>query len=181
MIRRSNSSSWQRFVSFPEPPDWMWRLPSSFLSVKRTQRGVNHSSPPSTEVKNKWSYISTPPIHLHDVDRISFTFRIYILFKAIYIYIYWVFRTKIPNSYLMTKVFTLPSVLPAWWLDPLPPESVPNGHQYKQSIACLQWPVRYVKNVAPAVHLDGSGQWQLSIRGVAFNEIVVVRGDVALP
>ena len=58
---------------------------------------------------------------------------------------------------------------------------VPNGFQYKQSIACWQWPAWCIEDVAPAVHLDGSGQWRRSIRGTAFDEIVVVRGDVALP
>jgi hypothetical protein len=30
---------------------------------------VNHSPPSTAEVKNEWSYTSTPPICLHDVKR----------------------------------------------------------------------------------------------------------------
>ena len=37
--------------------------------TKRPGREVNHSPPSSDEVKNEWSYVSTPPIRLHGVDR----------------------------------------------------------------------------------------------------------------
>jgi len=30
---------------------------------------VDHSSPPSANVKNKWRYTSTLPIYLHGMDR----------------------------------------------------------------------------------------------------------------
>ena len=34
----------------------------------------NHSPPSSAEVKNEWSYTSTPPIWLCDMDRNNFMF-----------------------------------------------------------------------------------------------------------
>jgi hypothetical protein len=37
------------------------------LGVKRLGREADHSPPSSAEVKNVWSYTSTPPIRLHDV------------------------------------------------------------------------------------------------------------------
>jgi hypothetical protein len=39
----------------------------SFPGVKRPGREADHSLPSSAEVKNAWSYTSTPPIHLHSV------------------------------------------------------------------------------------------------------------------
>jgi len=36
----------------------------SFPGVKRQVREANHSLPTSAEIKNAWSYTSTPPIHL---------------------------------------------------------------------------------------------------------------------
>jgi len=35
--------------------------------VKGPDREVDHSPPSSSEVKNAWSYTSTPPIRLHGV------------------------------------------------------------------------------------------------------------------
>jgi hypothetical protein len=37
------------------------------LGVKRPRREADHSPPSSAEVKNEWSYTSTPPIRLHGV------------------------------------------------------------------------------------------------------------------
>jgi hypothetical protein len=37
------------------------------LAVKRPGREADHSPPSSAEVKNAWSYTSTPPIRLHGV------------------------------------------------------------------------------------------------------------------
>jgi hypothetical protein len=39
----------------------------SFPGVKRPGREADHSPPSSAEVKNTWSYTSTPPIRLHGV------------------------------------------------------------------------------------------------------------------
>jgi hypothetical protein len=39
----------------------------SFLGGKAAGREADHSLPSSSEVKNAWSYTSTPPIRLHGV------------------------------------------------------------------------------------------------------------------
>jgi hypothetical protein len=65
----------------PNRPDGLWGLssllfsghPRPFPGVKRSRRYVDHPPPPKAEVKNEWSYTSTPPIHLHGVDRNNFT------------------------------------------------------------------------------------------------------------
>jgi hypothetical protein len=51
------------------------------VGVKRPGREANHSPPSSSEVKNEWSYTSTPPVRLHGVvlikkhrDNFTFTF-----------------------------------------------------------------------------------------------------------
>jgi len=57
----------------PKHPDGSWGPPSllrnrywsSLPEIKRTGHERNHSPPPSAEVKNKWSYTSTPlPPHM---------------------------------------------------------------------------------------------------------------------
>jgi hypothetical protein len=40
---------------------------SYYTRVKRPGREADHSPTSSAEVKNVWSYTSTPPIHLHGV------------------------------------------------------------------------------------------------------------------
>jgi hypothetical protein len=47
----------------------------SFPDVNQPEREVDHSNPSGAEVKKEWSYTSTPPIHLHGVDREKFTFN----------------------------------------------------------------------------------------------------------
>ena len=42
---------------------------------KRPTRELGHSTPSSVEVRNKWSYTSTPPIRIHSVDKDSFIFK----------------------------------------------------------------------------------------------------------
>jgi hypothetical protein len=37
------------------------------LGVKQPGREADHSPPSSAEIKNEWSYTSTPPLHLHGV------------------------------------------------------------------------------------------------------------------
>jgi hypothetical protein len=62
----------QETLSRPAPgptltiPNWNWL---SFPEVKRPGREVNPSQPYSDEVKNEWSYTSTPPICLNRVER----------------------------------------------------------------------------------------------------------------
>jgi hypothetical protein len=59
-------------------PPIQWVPGALSLEVKRPGHEADHSPPSSAEVKNAWSYISTPPIHLHGVvlskRRYNFTF-----------------------------------------------------------------------------------------------------------
>jgi len=57
------------YVSSPSHPDRLWdtpqppiqRVPGALTAgVKGLRREADHSSPPSAEVKNAWSYTSTP-------------------------------------------------------------------------------------------------------------------------
>jgi len=49
-----------------EPPI-QWIPGSLSLGIKRPRREDDYSPPPSTDVKNAWSYTSTPPTRLHGV------------------------------------------------------------------------------------------------------------------
>jgi hypothetical protein len=63
-----SSNSGRRFSSFPKRPDWLWTPASllfsgyldSFPGVRQPGRDVDHSPPPSAEVKNERGYTSTP-------------------------------------------------------------------------------------------------------------------------
>jgi hypothetical protein len=44
-----------------------WVSGALSLGVKRPGHEADHSPPSSAEVKNAWSYTSTPPIRLHGV------------------------------------------------------------------------------------------------------------------
>ena len=63
----------------PERSNWLWGPPSNlfngyygrFVGIKRPGRFVNHSPKYCAEVKNEWSYTSTP-IYIHGVDREKF-------------------------------------------------------------------------------------------------------------
>jgi len=72
----------RRFSSSPKHPDQL-RGPSSLLldgqyssfpGVKWQGHEANHSPPSGAEVKNEWSYTSTPSISLYRVVRDNFTF-----------------------------------------------------------------------------------------------------------
>jgi hypothetical protein len=59
----------KRFVAAPQRPDQFWG-PLSLLwaqGVKWPGRESNHLPQSINKVKNEYSYISTPPIHLHEV------------------------------------------------------------------------------------------------------------------
>jgi hypothetical protein len=47
------------------PASYPMRTGALSPGVKRPGRKDNHSPPSSAEVKNAWSYVTTPPIHLH--------------------------------------------------------------------------------------------------------------------
>jgi hypothetical protein len=44
-----------------------WKTGALSLGVKRSEREADYTPPSSAEVKNAWSYASTPPISLHGV------------------------------------------------------------------------------------------------------------------
>jgi hypothetical protein len=46
-------------------PPIQWVLGALSLGAKRPGREADHTPPSSAEVKNAWSYTSTPPIRLH--------------------------------------------------------------------------------------------------------------------
>jgi hypothetical protein len=74
MIRESNPNSGKRFFSL-KPTDVLWNLcslqcvPGIFSGVNLTGLDVYNSSPSSDEVKNEWSYTSTPSEYLHSLDK----------------------------------------------------------------------------------------------------------------
>jgi hypothetical protein len=49
----------------PTQPPIQWVQGALSLGVKRPVREADHSPPSSAEVKNAWSYTSTPPIRFH--------------------------------------------------------------------------------------------------------------------
>jgi hypothetical protein len=70
MVRGSNSGRGRRFCSSPQslrpgsgshPAPCSMGFWSLFREAKRPGRKVDHAHPSSAQVKNKWSYVSTPP------------------------------------------------------------------------------------------------------------------------
>jgi len=51
----------------PTQPLIQWVPGVISLGVKKLGCEADHSPPPSAEVKNVWSYISTPPVCLHGI------------------------------------------------------------------------------------------------------------------
>jgi hypothetical protein len=51
----------------PTQPPIQWLPGALSPRIKRPGREVNHTPPPSAEVKNGWSYTYTPLIRLHGV------------------------------------------------------------------------------------------------------------------
>jgi hypothetical protein len=78
----SNPGRNKKFCTPSELPVPFWGPPSFlFIGYRRSFPGVNqppceidHLLPPSAEVKNGWSYISTSLIRPHGVDRDNFAF-----------------------------------------------------------------------------------------------------------
>jgi hypothetical protein len=62
MIGGSSPGGGWEFSSSPPRPYQVL-----YLEVKRPEFEADHSPLSSAEVKNAWSYISTPPIRLHGV------------------------------------------------------------------------------------------------------------------
>jgi hypothetical protein len=69
-VRDSKPRRGKRHSSFPKRPDRLWSPPSfqfkgyrhSFLRLSRPGREVRNSSPTTAEVRNEWSYTSSPPV-----------------------------------------------------------------------------------------------------------------------
>jgi hypothetical protein len=55
----------------------------SFPGQKRLGHEVDSSSPSSAEVKNEWSYTSTPHIRLHGMDRKDLSFLLLYNFSLV--------------------------------------------------------------------------------------------------
>jgi hypothetical protein len=51
----------------PTQPPIQWVPGAPSLGVKRQRREADHSPPSSAQVRNEWSYTSTPAIRLHVV------------------------------------------------------------------------------------------------------------------
>ena len=51
------------------PTSYLPDTAGSFWKVQRSGRDADHLHPSGAEVKNKWSYTSTPHIRRHGVDR----------------------------------------------------------------------------------------------------------------
>jgi len=51
----------------PTQPPIQWVPGALSLRIKRQEREDDHSPQSSTEIKNAWSYSSTPPIRLHSL------------------------------------------------------------------------------------------------------------------
>jgi len=69
LLGRFNVDSYNASMSAlrPTQPPGQRILGALSLGVKRPDREADHASPSSAEVKNAWSYISTPPIRFHGV------------------------------------------------------------------------------------------------------------------
>ena len=65
-----------RPTRWPTQPPIQWVSGSFTPGGKRLGRKADHSSPSYAEVKNEWSYTSTPTICFQDVARDNFTFRV---------------------------------------------------------------------------------------------------------
>jgi hypothetical protein len=68
-------------ITFSIQPPIQWIPGAPALEVKRPGRESDHAPPSSAEVKNAWSYTSTPPIRLHGVVLSSAQ-------RQLYLYIY---------------------------------------------------------------------------------------------
>jgi hypothetical protein len=51
----------------PTQPPIQWVTDALSLGVKRPGREADHSPPSIAEVKNAWSYTSTPPLRFHGI------------------------------------------------------------------------------------------------------------------
>ena len=81
-VRDSNAGVNKKFCFTPKFPYRIWGSTSllfhgygwSFPEVERPGCEYDHLPPSSTEVKNKWSYTSSPTICFHNLDRYSIAY-----------------------------------------------------------------------------------------------------------
>jgi hypothetical protein len=91
-VQGSNCSRDKRIFASPKCLDWLWDPPNlifnrhqgPFLGTKWPGCEVNHSLPCCVEVKNGWSYTTTPTPCLHSMERDNFTNIIYYLQHAFF-------------------------------------------------------------------------------------------------
>jgi hypothetical protein len=78
----SNPSKDKGLFSSPNHPDQLWGpinllfsgFQRSFMGIKWLGLDDDHSPPSSVEIKNEWSYTSTPLVCFLGMDRDTFTF-----------------------------------------------------------------------------------------------------------
>jgi hypothetical protein len=99
----------------PTQPPIQWETGALFLGIKQPGREADHSPPFSVEIKNAWSYISTPPIRLYGVvlsykeqNRDNFTFYLYIYLPLAIT----IFSFHVPIFLLSFKILVLISPFP---------------------------------------------------------------------
>jgi len=116
-----------------------------FLRVKQPGRDVNHSSPPSADLKNEWSHAFAPPAYLHDVDGDIFLFSVsWFIAPDVWLCVVFVWTFGSHMQFLLTpsRVWQMSSALrhgdPRDW-------AVHSGRRY-QSLhsnanvrVCVQW------------------------------------------
>jgi hypothetical protein len=100
MIRDSSPDSGMRIYLFttmsrlalgPSQPPVQWVQGALSLGVKWLRHEADHSPPSSAEVKNAWSYTSTPQYAFKawcsvKKHRVNFTFTLYLTYSSIITY-----------------------------------------------------------------------------------------------
>jgi hypothetical protein len=67
------------------PTQPSWAKGGFSFGGKQLGRELKHSTSCSAEVKNAWSYTSTPPVCLHGIDRDNFTLTFHITVQPLII------------------------------------------------------------------------------------------------
>jgi hypothetical protein len=83
---------------------------ASYQVVNQPERDVDHSPPPITKVKHKWSYNSTPPIRLHSSDRTILSGNRLLEYQSD------LFKAYEAHSNSLTSCATLPNPKPEYFL-----------------------------------------------------------------
>ena len=113
-VQASNPIRDKGLFSSPTHPDQLWGPTSlifsgfqpSFLGIKWVGPDDDHSPPSSIEVKNEWSYTSTPLVYLLGMDR-DFTFFFFYEFDpSVFIFSYSIRRKSLRFPNLLLKSST---------------------------------------------------------------------------